>query len=220
MKKEGEAKKEFKKVKGMTLPRNVFGPGYEAGAVMCTNVGVVRSSWEAINKTWLELHQGAANKRFTIYCLAGTTHSRCGKDPRVCKAEWKESMPLADVRHGALPLPTYKMVAHDPSVEFHLLRVGLARGGGMLEHEEQVLPTDVRADMEKKFAVFSQQKAAAAKDAGSGGPLASGAAGPRRAPRSTDDSGGSVVRGSRREPAAPEARGPPLLPASFAAAFC
>ena len=103
-------------------------------------------------------------------------------------------MPLADVRHGALPLPTYKMVAHDPSVEFHLLRVGLARGGGMLEHEEQVLPTDVRADMEKKFAAFSQQKAAAAKDAGSGGPRASGAAGSRRAPRTTDDSGGSVVR--------------------------
>ena len=63
----------------------------------------------------------------------------------------------------------------------------------MLEHEEQVLPTDVRADMEKKFAAFSQQKAAA-KDAGSGGPLASGAAGSRRAPRTTDDSGGSVVR--------------------------
>ena len=197
VKKEGDAKKDAdakkSKFKSMTLPRNVFGPGYEAGAVMCTNVGVVRSSWEAINKTWLGLHQGAANKRFTIYCLAGTTHSKCGKDPKVCKAEWKESMPLADVRHGALPLPTYKMVAHDPSVEFHLLRVGLARGGGMLEHEEQVLPTDVRADMEKKFAAFSQQKAAA-KDAGSGGPLASGAAGSRREPRTTDDSGGSVVR--------------------------
>ena len=77
VKKEAEAvKKEFKKGKSTSLPRNVFGPGYEAGAVMCTNVGVVRSSWEAINKTWLELHQGAANKRFTIYCLAGTTHSR------------------------------------------------------------------------------------------------------------------------------------------------
>ena len=105
----------------------------------------------------------------------------------MCKAEWKEPMPLADVRHGALPLPTYKMVAHDPSVEFHLLRVGLARGGGMLEHEEQVLPTDVRADMERKFAVFSQQKAAAAKDAGSGGSSASEllAHGGRRALRTT-----------------------------------
>ena len=71
-KKDADAKKS--KFKSMTLPRNVFRPGYEAGAVMCTNVGVVRSSWEAINKTWLGLHQGAAGKRFTIYCLAGTAH--------------------------------------------------------------------------------------------------------------------------------------------------
>ena len=121
-----------------------------------------------------------------------STHSQT--HIKVCKAEWKEAMPLADVRHGALPLPTYKVVAHYPSVAFHLLRVGLTRGGGMLEHEEQVLPTDVRADMEKKFAAYNQQKAAA-KDAGSsGGPRASGAAGSRREPRTTDDSGGSVVR--------------------------
>ena len=159
MKKERDAKKDADvkktKFKRMSLPRNVFGPGYEAGAVMCTNVGIVRSSWESVNKTWLQLHQGAANKRFTIYCLAGTAHSKCGKEVKVCKAEWKEAMPLADVRHGALPLPAYKMVTHDPSVEFHLLRAGLARGGGMLEHEEQVLPTDVRADMEKKFAAYN-----------------------------------------------------------------
>ena len=124
------------KFKSMALPHNVFGPGYEAGAVMCTNVSILRSSWESINKTWLQLHQGAANKRFAIYCLAGTTHSKCGKEVKVCKAEWKEAMPLADVRHGALPLPTYKMVTRDPSVQVHLLRAGLARGGGMLEHEE------------------------------------------------------------------------------------
>ena len=51
----------------------------------------------------------------------------------------------------------------------------------------------MRADMEKKLAAYNQQKAAA-KDAGIGGPRASGTAGSRREPRTTGDSGGSVVR--------------------------
>ena len=100
---------------------------------------------------------------------------------------WAKIQPLADITHGILPLPAYKLYAHDVRPAALLASVAVARGGGFTQHDAKILPTDMRAEMAKRKSAYQQQ--VDAKDGGSGG-TAGGRA--RRAAVTTAAAGGEV----------------------------
>ena len=113
-------------------------------------------------------------KELVVYCLAGACHAGCGKTVAQCKSDWKAVLPSvawsdATVRHGALPLPIAKLVLNGASPDYVLLHAGLAHGGNLLEHQEQVKPGDVVFAVGEALAAYQRQLAAsAAPDSGQG----------------------------------------------------
>ena len=102
-----------------------------------------------------------------MYCLAGACHAGCGKTVAQCKSDWKAVLPSvawsdATVRHGALPLPIAKLVLNGASPDYVLLHAGLAHGGNLLEHQEQVKPGDVVFAVGEALAAYQRQLAASA----------------------------------------------------------
>ena len=149
---------------------------------------LTRAQWVEAHTFWLSLFLSAAKpgKRFSLHCLSGATNGGCG-DHVECATKWAKLQPLADVKHGPLPLPVYKLYAHDVRPAAILASVAVARGGGFTNHDAKILPTDVRAEMAKRKSAYQQQ--VDAKDGGSGG-TAGGRA--RRAAFTTAAAGGEV----------------------------
>ena len=169
--------------------RNVFGPEYAAGVVQVNAVGVTKDLWLTICLQWLRACRGSAEvgAAFTYYCFAGACFGGCGKKKEECEAEWKALHPKITVRHGPIPMPLFKLVQTSVNVNWALVRVGFARGGGLLQHNKRIEPGDVRSAVVDLMQEYLKQKMAnATPDGGSGG--ASGAS--ARDVRSTTASGG------------------------------
>ena len=90
-----------------------------------------RTQWVEAHTFWLSLFLLSAKpgKRFYIHCLSGATNAGCG-DREEYLAKWAKIQPLADIKHGPLPLPVYKLYVHDVRPAALLASVAVARGGG------------------------------------------------------------------------------------------
>ena len=69
-------------------------------------------------------------------------------------AKWAKIQPLADAKHGPLPLPVYALYAHDVRPAELLASVAAAREGGFTNHDAKILPTDVRVEMSKRKSAY------------------------------------------------------------------
>ena len=121
--------------------------------------------------------------------MTGACFGGCGKKKEKCESEWKALHPNITVRHGAIPTLLFKVVQTSVSVGWALVRVGFARGGGLLQHRKRIEPGDVRSVDSGLMAEYLKQKVTEAPpDGGSGG--AAGAS--SRDVRSTTAPGGVV----------------------------
>ena len=157
--------------------RQVFGPEYAAGVVQVNAVGVTKELWQTIGRQWLRACRGSAEAgaAFTYYCFAGACFGGCGKKKEECEADWKALHPKITVRHGAIPMPLFKLVQTSVNPNWALVRVGFARGGGLLQHQKRIEAGDVRSAVVVLMQEYVKQKIAkATPDGGNGG--ASGAA--------------------------------------------
>ena len=157
--------------------RQIFGPEYAAGVVQVNAAGVTKELWQTIGLQWLRACRGSAEAgaAFTYYCFAGACFGGCGKKKEECEADWKALHPKITVRHGAIPMPLFKLVQTSVNSNWALVRVGFARGGGLLQHQKRIEAGDVRSAVVDLMQEYLKQKIAkATPDGGSGG--ASGAA--------------------------------------------